>query len=162
MELQERINSYLKVNPIKDLERYSWVSRKTLTRIAKHKEGNKYYKKTLDILYKFFKIDKDKFYVENNKKWHWDSSSLLWRMVRNKRIYEHKDLATLSKEMNVDVRVLGRVERWECCPLSDSWTINSIIDKLNFSELERKVTNEFIESIKKMESLVKKWENNLK
>lgn len=155
--LIKKIKDYIKKYDIQTLCNMSWINRRVILSIIKS-EHKKYRKTTLDILYDFFKLDKDQFYYENFKKWHPKTESILWTFIRFKRVRENLELDSLAKLIKMDSRALARLESWDALPYYNNWSIQNIMNVLKFSESEKKITEDYIIIMRKTEKLVKKYE----
>lgn len=155
--LLEKIQEYIKKYDIKTFSRYSWVWIPVILSIL-NLENKKYNKKTLDILYHFFKLEKDDFYKQNLKKWYPKTKNILWNFIRIKRIAKNKDLDSLAREMKMEKRALARLEAWESLPSFNSYTIQKIIKTLEFDEKEIEIVRSFLYSCREVKKFLKKYD----
>lgn len=155
--LLQKIQEYIKKYSLKDLAFSSsvWV-RVILSILAL--ENKKYNKSTLDVLYEFFKLEKDDFYMQNMKKWYPKTETLLGSLFRLKRIWKNKDIHDIAKDIKMEKRALARLESGDALPNYNSYTIQKIIEVLEFSDLEKKIIKDYISSMKNIEALVKKYD----
>jgi ribosome-binding protein aMBF1 (putative translation factor) len=83
------------------------------------RDWRKYNKNTLDILYDFFKINRDNFYRDNLKKWYPKTPSLFGTFIRYKRLQQEIDIHKLAKKIKMDQRALARLESGDSLPTFD-------------------------------------------
>lgn len=155
--LVKKIREYLDSHTIQELHNCTWVCPWVFYSILK-RDWRKYNKNTLDILYDFFNIKRDNFYKDNLKKWYPKTPSLFWTFVRYKRLQKEIDLHKLSKNIKTDKRALARLESWDSLPTFDWWTIQHLMDELEFTDDEKTMTKIYIETMKMLEKTVKKYD----
>lgn len=155
--LVEKIREYLDTHTIQDLHNKTWVCTGVFYSLLK-RDWKKYSKNTLDILYDFFELQRDQFYNDNLKKWYPKTPSLFGTFVRYKRLHMEIDIKQLAKLVRVDERALARLESWDALPTFDSWTIQHIMDTLNFTDEEKTMTKIYIDNMKWMEKTIKKYD----
>lgn len=157
MLLLTKIQEYIKKYDMKTLCNMSWINDRVFLSLLKQ-EHRKYHRNTLDILYSFFHIEKDKFYKDNIKKWYPKTESLLWTLVRFKRVRQNLSIHKLAKNIKMDSRALARIESWDALPYYNNWSVQHILEELNFSDEEKGKVKKYIEVMKNIEKLVKKYE----
>ena len=153
--LVKAIKEYLKDNTLQDLYRATGISPSVFYSLIK-RDWKKYNKTTLDILYAFFSLEHDDFYKENQKKRYPKTPSLFWTFIRQKRLKLNIDMKELSNGIKVDKRALARIESWDALPTFDSWTIQHLMDTLQFNEDEKIMAQLYINAMKWLEKMVKK------
>lgn len=155
--LVEKIREYLDTNTIQDLHNATWVCTGVFYSLLK-RDWKKYNKNTLDILYSFFGLDRDQFYKDNLKKWYPKTPSLFGTFVRYKRLKLEIDLKDLAKKIKTDQRALARLESGDALPTFDWWTIQHLMDALQFTDEEKSMTKIYIDNMKWMEKTIKKYD----
>jgi hypothetical protein len=156
--LVKKIKEYLNTGKsVYDLYNETWIATATTYRILK-RSWCKYNKNTLNILYDFFKIPHDDFYMQNSKKWFSKTPSLLGTMIRYKRIEKWLDLAQVSKKIKVDSRQLARIEAGDSLPRFNSYTFTQLFQLLEFTEQEKKLVEVYIKITLDLEKIVKNYE----
>jgi len=155
--LVEKVKIFLKDYSLKTLCIQSWVHESVILSLIKW-EHKKYHRNILDILYAFFNLKKDAFYRENMKKWYPKTESLLWTLVRFKRVRMDIDLQVLAKQIKMSDRALARIESGDSLPYYNSWSIQHIMEVLRFSDSEKKMVADYIDVMKKIEKMVQKYE----
>lgn len=155
--LLKKIKSYLKEHSLKILCGHSWVHESVILSLVKW-EHKKYNRNILDILYEFFNLEKDNFYRDNMKKWYPKTESLLWTLIRFKRVRKEINLEMLASDTKMWARALARIESGDSLPYYNSWSIQHIMEALQFTKEERKQVKDYIEVMKNIEKLVKKYE----
>jgi len=103
-------------------------------------------------------MDRDAFYKENLKKWYPKTPSLFGTLIRFKRLRLEIDLHDLAKMIKTDERALARLESGDALPTFDGWTIQHLMDALQFNEDERTMAKVYIDTMKWMEKTVKKYD----
>lgn len=152
---EDKFEKYVEEKWFIDFEREIWINRKTLKKIYE-KRYEKINKKTLDHLYWFFRLDKDTFYNKILSKRYPDTESLLWNLIRKKRLEKVMDLHDLSKRIKIERRTLSRVEAWETLPTPNSYTMTHLLSELEFEPVEKEIINNYISSTKSLKKLFKK------
>ena len=155
--LIQKIKEYIKKYDLQTLCNMSWINRRVILSLLKW-DHRKYRKTTLDILYDFFKLKHDKFYFENLKKWYPKTESLLWTLIRFKRVRRNIELEKLAKQIKMDSRALKRLESGDALPYYNNWSIQHVLDVLEFTKEEREIVENYIKIMRKTEKLVKKYE----
>lgn len=155
--LVEKIRNYLDTHTIQELHNATWVCTDVFYSLLK-RDHKKYNKNTLDILYSFFKIERDIFYKDNLKKWYPKTPSLFGTFIRFKRLKLEIDLHDLAKSIRTDERALARLESWDALPTFDSWTIQHIFDALQFTDEEKTMAKIYIDNMKWLEKTIKKYD----
>ena len=155
--LVEKIRKYLDDHTIQDLHNSTWVCTGVFYSLLK-RDWKKYNKNTLDILYKFFNLERDQFYNDNLKKWYPKTPSLFGTFIRYKRLKLEIDLHELAKRVRVDERALARLESGDALPTFDSWTIQHMFDALEFSDEEKTMTKIYIDNMKWLEKTIKQYD----
>ncbi len=155
--LVEKIRTYLNENTIQDLHHETWICVGVFYSLLK-RDWKKYSKNNLDILYTHFQLDKDQFYKDNLKKWYPKTPSLFGTFIRYKRLQMEIDLPELSKLVRVDERALARLESGDALPTFDSWTIQHLMDTLQFTDEEKTMAKLYIENMKWLEKTIKKYD----
>lgn len=152
---EEKFENYANLKWFIDFEREIWINRKTLKKIYE-KRYDKINKKTLDHLYCFFRLEKDNFYNKILSKRYPETDSLLWNIIRKKRLEKIMDLHDLSKKIKIERRTLSRVEAWDTMPTPNSYTMKHLLSELEFSTSEKEIINSYIASTKSLKKLLKK------
>lgn len=155
--LVEKIREYLDTHTIQELHNKTGVCTGVFYSLLK-RDWKKYNRNTLDILYDFFSLERDEFYKDNLKKWYPKTPSLFWTFIRYKRLKMEIDLHDLAKEIKTDQRALARLESWDALPSINSWTIQHLMDALQFTDDERTMTKIYIDSMKMLEKAIKKYD----
>lgn len=155
--LIQKIKEYLKEYSIRSLCDRSWIHDSAILSMIKG-EHKKYRRNTLDILYEFFSLEKDNFYRENMKKWFPKTESLLWTLIRFKRVRANLNLGVLAKQIKMSERALARIESGDSLPYCNSRSIKHIMEVLEFTKEEKEIIGRYIEVMKETEKLVKKYE----
>lgn len=141
-----------------EVEKETWVSRKTINSMISGR-SKKHHKKTLDVLYDHYRLDKNEpFYKENLRKRNPKTTSILGTLIRNKRMGRNIDQDDLCKKIKIDKRSLARLELWESLPTVNSYTMQHIFSELSFTDEEIEVTERYIEDVKKLEKIVKSYD----
>lgn len=112
----------------------------------------------MDILYNFFKLERDQFYKDNLKKWYPKTPSLFGTFIRFKRLKLEIDLHDLAKSIRTDERALARLESGDALPTFDGWTIQHLMDALKFTDDEKTMTKIYIDNMKWLEKTIKKYD----
>jgi len=152
-----KIKEYLNGHTIQELYNNTGISTGVFYSLLK-RDWKKYNKNTLDILYSFFRLDRDEFYNNNLKKWYPKTLSLFGTLVRYKRVRKNIDIDELARMMKIEKRALCRLESWDALPTFDSWTIQHLIIALDFTKEEIENTKKYIDNMKRLEKTVKKYE----
>lgn len=155
--LVEKIKQYLDENTIQDLYHATGVNTGVFYSLLK-RDWKKYNKNTLDILYSFFGLPRDQFYNDNLKKWYPKTPSLFGTFVRYKRLHQEVDLKELAVKLRMDERALARLESGDALPTFDSWTIQHMMDALDFTSEERTMAKIYIDNMKWLEKTIKKYD----
>lgn len=155
--LLEKIQEYIKKYDLRTFSRDSWVWIPVILSIL-NLENKKYNKKTLNILYDFFDLEKDDFYRKNLEKWYPKTKNILWNFIRIKRLKKNKDLENLAKTLKMDKRALARLEAWESFPSYNSYTIQKIIENLDFSEKEKQIIKNHLKSCQEVKKILKNYD----
>ena len=155
--LVEKIKQYLDLNTIQDLYHATGVNTGVFYSLLK-RDWKKYNKTTLDILYGFFDLPRDQFYNDNLKKWYPKTPSLFGTFVRYKRLHKEVDLKELAVRLRMDERALARLESGDALPTFDSWTIQHMMDALDFTSEERTMAKIYIDNMKWLEKTIKKYD----
>lgn len=155
--LVEKIRKYLDDHTIQDLHNQTGICTGVFYSLLK-RDWKKYSKNTLDILYSFFELPRDQFYNNNLKKWYPKTPSLFGTFVRYKRLHKEIDIKQLSKMVRVDERALARLESGDALPTFDSWTIQHIMEALDFNDEEKTMTKIYIDNMKWIEKTIKKYD----
>ena len=155
--LIQKIKDYIKQYDLNTLTDMSWINRRVILSLIKW-EHKKYRKTTLDILYDFFHLKKDQFYYDNFKKWYPQTESILWTLIRFKRVRKNLELDQLAKSIKMDSRALARLESGDSLPYYKSWSIQNIMEILDFNDTEKKIIEEYMKVMIKTKKLVKKYE----
>ena len=132
--LQEKITSFLDNHWTKKLRQETWIWCKAIDSIKKGYKNKKYTKQTLDTLYEFFDIEKDKFYRDNLKKWIKSDESALWSLLRKKREQVWLSKKEVAKIIKWTERHLSRIEAWDMTPHFNSYYLREILKVYKFSE----------------------------
>ena len=158
--LVKKIKDYLKDHSIQELYNRTGVSPTVIYKLLK-RDWWRYNKTKLDILYDFFKLEKDDFYKDNLRKRYRKTESLFWTFIRYKRLKLNKHLDELAEKIMMEKRALARLEAGDSLPWFKSWTIQHLFEELKFTEQEKELTKQFIEVIKKLEQRVKELEKDI-
>ena len=134
--IQEKITSFLKENNMKILRRETWIWCKAIYSIKRWHRNKKYTKQTLDTLYDFFNLKKDKFYNDNLKKWLKSDESILWVLLKKKREQLWLSKKEVAKIIKWTEREMTRIESWDVAPKFNSYYLRELIKLYNFSESE--------------------------
>lgn len=108
----------------------------------------KFQKKTLDILYDFFRLEKDEFYQDNLKKWVMPTESILGEILRKKRLQAWMTIPDVQKIIKVDSRQIARIEAWDSLPSFWGYTMTKLLLIYEFTEEEREKIRWFITILK--------------
>lgn len=152
-----KIREYLDKHTIQELHAQTGVCTGVFYSLLK-RDWKKYNKNTLDILYTFFSMERDAFYKENLKKWYPKTPSLFGTLIRFKRLKLEIDLSDLAKMIKTDERALARLESGDALPTFDGWTIQHLMDALQFTDDERTMAKVYIDTMKWLEKTVKKYD----
>lgn len=155
--LVEKIRDYLNTHTIQELHGETWVCTGVFYSLLK-RDWKKYNKNTLDILYTFFKLERDQFYKDNLKKWYPKTPSLFWTFIRYKRLKMEIDLHDLAKKIRTDERALARLESGDALPNFDGWTIQHLMEALQFTDEEKTMAKIYIDNMKWLEKTIKKYD----
>lgn len=155
--LVEKIRDYLNTHTIQELHGETWVCTGVFYSLLK-RDWKKYNKNTLDILYSFFKLERDQFYKDNLKKWYPKTPSLFGTFIRYKRLKMEIDLHDLAKKIRTDERALARFESWDALPTFDGWTIQHLMEALQFTDEEKTMAKIYIDNMKWLEKTIKKYD----
>ena len=85
------------------------IDQRTLRAMLRNSRS-KYKGVHLDILYEFFGLPKDAFYVENKKKWIKPTESVLGEILRERRIRKGWDIHQVARMIRMDDRSIARIE----------------------------------------------------
>ena len=155
--LVENIRNYLNSHTIQELHNATWICTGVFYSLLK-RDHKKYNKNTLDILYNFFKLPRDQFYNDNLKKWYPKTPSLFGTFIRFKRLKMEIDLHDLAKQIRTDERALARLESGDALPTYDGWTIQHLMEALDFTEDEKTMAKIYIDNMKWLEKTIKKYD----
>ena len=156
--LINKINDYLKINNIKNLSNQSWIWENVFLSIL-NKENRKYNKNTLDILYSFFWLSRDDFYLNNLKKRNPKTNCLFGYFIRLKRLKKNINILELAKKIKMGDRAIARIEAGDSLPSFNSYTIENLSNFLEFNNNEKKIIKKYIEITKELNNLL---ENEIK
>ena len=68
------------------------------------------------------------------------------------------DISVLAKQIKMSDRALARIESGDSLPYYNSWSIQHIMEALLFTEEEKQMVADYIDVMKKVEKMVKKYE----
>lgn len=134
--IQEKIKEFIDINNMKILRQETWIWCKAIYSIKNWHRNKKYTKQTLDTLYDFFEISKDKFYIDNMKKWLKSDESILWVLLKKRRDKLWLSKKEVAKIIKWTEREMTRIESWDVAPKFNSYYLRELIKLYNFSESE--------------------------
>jgi transcriptional regulator with XRE-family HTH domain len=103
-----------------------------------HEKKAKYKPSTLNVLYDYFKLERDDWYRANMKKWHQKPDSILGSYFREKRIALGLSIPEVARALrNIDERTIHRIESGDSFPDYSSYTIIKLIEYYKIPENEK-------------------------
>jgi ribosome-binding protein aMBF1 (putative translation factor) len=112
-------------------------------------------RKTLDILYEYFRLPKDDFYNENIKKWQMPTQSVLWTFLRQKRLAKWLSIHDVARKIKWDDRQIARIEAGDSLPHYSSYYITKFFEIYEFTDEEKNTVSWFIVILRDLVNLSK-------
>ncbi len=134
--IQQRIKEFLEKNNMKKLRQETWIWCKAIYSIKNWHRNKKYTAQTLDTLYEFFELKKDKFYKDNMKKWLKSDESVLWNLMKTRREKLNLSKKEVAKMIKWTEREITRIEAWDVAPKFNSYYLRELLRLYGFSEPE--------------------------
>jgi len=131
MILQQELKRYIKEHGVKTTCDRSGLSDQTIRNIL---HGNRPSKRSVDILYKFLKLEVDQRYIENLSTWY---GKWFWvgGVIKSIRINMGLDQVQFAHLIWVNKRTLQRIEtenqvpKWEVCKAISNLLLNFLLNK---------------------------------
>lgn len=139
---------------IKEISLNTGLSFKCIENFYKWKY-KKQRKETLDILYEYFKLEKDDFYNENIKKWQMPTQSVLGTFLRRKRLEKWLSIHDVAKKIKWDDRQIARIEAGDSLPDYSSYYITKFFEIYEFTDDEKNTVSWFIVILRDLVNLSK-------
>lgn len=115
----------------------TWLGHVAINNLLNVKK-KKYKPSTINVLYEFFKLERDDWYRENLKKWHQEPDSILGKFFREKRLQLGLSIHEVARQLkNIDDRTIHRIESGDSFPNFTSYTIIQLIKLYRLSEEEK-------------------------
>lgn len=112
---------------------------------------------TMDELYRYYRMEKDDFYIENQKKWQSPTQSILWSLFRKKRLEKFLSVDDVAKLVKWDSRAIHRIEWWHTLPNYNSYYITKFMEIYEFTEEEKQTISWFIVILRDVINIYKWW-----
>ncbi len=128
---------------IKQVSYDTWLSFKCIENCIRWRY-KKYRRHTLDILYEYFKQDKDFFYDENAKKWEMPTQSVLGSFLREKRLKQWLTVHQVAKLIKWDDRQIARIEAWDSLPHFWLYYMTKFFEVYELNDEEKNTVSWFI------------------
>lgn len=112
------------------------IDQRTLRAMLRNSRS-KYKGVHLDILYEFFGLPKDSFYVENKKKWIKPTESVLGEILRERRIRKGWDIHQVARMIRMDDRSIARIEAGDTLPNGFGYAMVNLLRVYEFTEEEQ-------------------------
>lgn len=155
--IKKLINDYIQENGIGNLQKHTGVSEAVINAIiTDNPKKVKFRVTTLDALYEFFRLVKDNFYMENMKKRHPNTDSILGSYLRSKRIALGYSMEEIAHELKSTKLTIIRIELGEVLPQFGSYTMQNLMFKYKLDPIERQLVKNYIQATKDIETLLKK------
>lgn len=145
--LIDEIIAYVQGSSLNKLKNETGVPYNSLLWLFKWHMQRKYRTTVLDILYEFFKLEKDDFYERNKKKWYPSTESLLGTFIRKKRMEKNMSVDLLAKKIKMDSRALKRIEAGDSLPDMHHYSMKHIAEVLELTPSEKKAISECIKAL---------------
>lgn len=147
--LQEKIKEYIEKNSVRELQKKVWVGANVIYAIL-NSENRKYFKESLDKLYKFFDLAEDLFFKKNiilpKRK------NPLWKLLYLKRLKLGLSENEVAKKLKCSLRQLKRIELGDLKNY-DSYFVKEILKLYNFSEVEKEKIWKYCKSLKDLQKI---------
>jgi len=149
MNIQQKLNEYLCNWSLSGISQETWVDPRQIKILLHYNlnsksSNHKFTQRTLDAVYDFFDMDRDKFYLENLSKWNKPTEAILGTIFRKKRIAMWWSLDEVARQIKWDVRQLRRIESGDSLPSYKSYYITQLINLYEFNEEEQWTIRWFI------------------
>jgi len=116
MLIQQKLNEYLRRGSLTGISQEIGVDPRQIKILLYYNSAkncdHKFTPRTLDAMYDFFGLERDKFYLENLSKWNKPTEAILGTIFRKKRIAMWRSLDEVARKIKWDVRQLRRIESW--------------------------------------------------
>lgn len=148
MLIQQKLNEYLRRGSLSGISQEIGVDPRQIKILLHYSSAknsdHKFTLRTLDAVYDFFGLERDRFYLENLSKWNKPTEAILGTIFRRKRISMWRSLEEVARKIKWDVRQLRRIECWESLPSYKSYYITQLIALYGFTLEEQATIRRFI------------------
>lgn len=155
MTIIESLINEVRIKWIKQVSDSTGLSVKCVENCVTGK-NKKFRRHTLDILYEYFKVEKDEFYNDNTKKWEMPTQSILWTFLREKRVEKWYTIHQVARLIKWDDRQIARIEAGDSLPHYSSYYFTKFFELYEFNEEEKNTVSWFIVILKDLVNLSKK------
>lgn len=155
----ECIADHCKENTIKSLADSIGVSPSFIAGIMNWKH-DRYRVLYVDRLYDYFKIEKDKRYTQNLRRWNAKTFSVIGSILRLARVKAWYTIEDVAKITRGDKRQIHRIEQWDSLPSFQSYYIVQMMELYEMSEQEREKISRGICILQDLTRIHKRYDEN--